>query len=122
MKNKSFDFFRGNSEHLSIYNELISRLNSFPKLIIKTRKSYDKMVVFCKRKNFAYISLLNEHGLFIDNGFKIIFSAPQRICDARIVVITEPHPRRFSHHVIVQTVDDIDDQLIGWLKLSCDNA
>jgi len=122
MKDKSFDFFRGDNEHLSIYDELINRLNGFPKLITKMRKSYDHMVVFCNRKNFAYISLLDGNGLFIDNGFKIIFSITHKIFDARIVAITEPHPGRFSHHVIVKTLDDIDNQLIDWLKQSYDMA
>jgi hypothetical protein len=119
---KSFEFFRGNNEHLSIYNELFSRLNTLPKLIVKNRKSYDKMVVFCYRKNFAYISLLDESGLFIDNGFRIVFSLTQQICHPRIAAITEPHPGRFSHHVIVKTHDDIDDQLFGWLKQAYGNT
>ena len=60
MKKESSDFFRGNREHIEIYNELILKLNILPNLIIKNRKSYDKMVILCGRKNFAYISLLDD--------------------------------------------------------------
>jgi len=46
----------------------------------------------------------------------MVFSIRQKICNARIAIITEPHPGRFSHHVNIETLEDIDDKLISWLK------
>lgn len=122
MSNKTFEFCCGDSDLLALYDRLIQQLDILPKLIVKNRRAYDRMAVFCRRKNFAYLSLLDENGSFIERGFKIVFSVPQKILDPRIKIITEPHPGRFSHHVVVHTMDDIDNQLIEWLKQSYDHA
>ncbi|MFR6217731.1 MAG: DUF5655 domain-containing protein [Enterocloster bolteae] len=29
---------------------------------------------------------------------------------------TEPYPNRWTHHVIVQSADEIDDKLMGWIR------
>ena len=34
----------------------------------------------------------------------------------RIGVVTEAAPKRWTHHVLVSFVDEIDDQLMGWIK------
>jgi len=122
MHDKSFNFFRNDSELLALYNELVNQLETLPNLTIKRRKSYSKMVVLCNHKNFSYISLLDDNGEFMSNGFKIIFRMNSKICDDRIIKITEPHIGCFSHHVIIKTNFDINEQLIGWLKESYVNA
>lgn len=118
MQNKLFEFFRGDSKLIALYDELIKELKILPHLTIKTRKSYSKMVVFCNHKNYSYISLLNDNGEFINCGFKIIFSMCSRISNERIIKITEPFEGHFSHHVVIASATDIDEQLINWLKES----
>jgi len=115
-KDNTFEFFRNNSELLELYDELIQQLVDLPKLTIKKRKTYDHMVVLCNRRNFAYISLLDDNGAFMNEGFRIVISITPRINSARIQTITEPHPGRFSHHIIIRRKNDIDFQLIEWLK------
>jgi len=34
----------------------------------------------------------------------------------RIAQSTEPYPGRWTHHVILQNQDEIDDQIIEWLS------
>ena len=33
----------------------------------------------------------------------------------RIDVATEPYPNRWTHHIMVGSVDEIDDELMAWL-------
>jgi|GEM_PF-1653954 len=122
MKDKTFEFFGNNGELLELYDELIQQLVDLPKLTIKKRKSYDHMVVLCNRRNFAYISLLDDNGAFMNKGFRIVISMSPKINDARIQTITEPHPGRFSHHITIRTKNDIDIHLIEWLKQSYRDA
>ncbi len=110
------------STYLDLYNELFQKLDGLPKLTIKKRKSYAKMIVFCNRRNFAYISLLDDNGAFMKEGFKIVFRMNSKISDTRIQTITEPHPGCFSHHTIMKTKSDMDEQLYGWLKESYELA
>ena len=34
----------------------------------------------------------------------------------RIDVATEPYPGRWTHHVMVGSVDEIDEELLGWIQ------
>ena len=34
----------------------------------------------------------------------------------RIDIATEPYPNRWTHHVLVSSLDEIDEELMGWLK------
>ena len=34
----------------------------------------------------------------------------------RIVQSVEAYPNRFTHHVITEKAEDIDDELLGWIR------
>ena len=34
----------------------------------------------------------------------------------RIAVATEPYPGRWTHHIVVSSLEEIDDELMGWIK------
>ena len=46
----------------------------------------------------------------------VTFGVSHRIEDSRIEAATEPYPNRWTHHVIVQSADEIDDKLMGWIR------
>ena len=46
----------------------------------------------------------------------VTFGVSHHIEDSRIEVATEPYPNRWTHHVIVQSADEIDDKLMGWIR------
>lgn len=49
------------------------------------------------------------------NGIVVTFGLPARVESERIWQATEPYPQRWTHHVLVSSSDEIDDELIGWL-------
>jgi hypothetical protein len=46
----------------------------------------------------------------------LTISLPYRDPSARWKEIVEPYPERFTHHLELQDVTDIDDQVRGWLR------
>jgi len=34
----------------------------------------------------------------------------------RIDVATEPYPNRWTHHIMVGSGEEIDDELMGWIR------
>ena len=46
----------------------------------------------------------------------ISFGLGYRKESQRIDVATEPYPGRWTHHVMVGTPDEIDEELLGWLQ------
>ena len=45
----------------------------------------------------------------------ITFGLPYRKESARIDVATEPYPNRWTHHVMIGTVEEIDEELLSWI-------
>ena len=35
---------------------------------------------------------------------------------SRIDSASEPYPSRWTHHMLISSVDEIDDELMGWIK------
>ena len=46
----------------------------------------------------------------------VTFGLEHRVDSSRIAVAIEPYPNRWTHHVIVQSADEIDDKLMGWIR------
>ena len=40
----------------------------------------------------------------------------------RIDAKTEPYPRRWTHHVMIGTVEELDQELLGWLREAAEFA
>ena len=36
--------------------------------------------------------------------------------DPRIAVAVEPYPRRWTHHVLLSRPEEVDGQLLDWLR------
>ena len=47
---------------------------------------------------------------------------PYRLDSPRVVAASEPYPGRWTHHVLVTEADQIDEELMGWLREAWDFA
>ena len=45
---------------------------------------------------------------------------PYRLDSPRVVAASEPYPGRWTHHVLVTEADQIDEELMGWLREAWD--
>ena len=45
----------------------------------------------------------------------ITFGLSYRKESARIDVATEPYPNRCTHHVMIGTVEEVDEELLSWI-------
>ena len=63
-------------------------------------------------------SQLESISITDSNGSQITLdtSAP------RVVAASEPYPGRWTHHVLVTEADQIDEELMGWLREAWDFA
>ena len=46
----------------------------------------------------------------------LTFGLRRRIEDPRIVQAVEPYPGRWTHHVLIAREEDMDEQVLGWLR------
>ena len=51
-----------------------------------------------------------------DPFLTITFGLPRRVESTRINAAAEPRPGRWTHHVMIGTGEEIDDELLAWIR------
>ena len=112
-------FFNTMPGALPIYEELTRRLlSAFPDTRVKVQKT---QITFAARYGYAFVSLRRIRGC--PEVFLILTIGLERRLDSpRVAIATEPYPGRWTHHIIVSAPEEIDDELMGWLRRAHDFA
>lgn len=102
---------------LPLYTALEERiLSAFPNTKIKVGKT---QVSFSGRYGFAYISPpLRRSKRWPDVCVILTFGLGCRKEHPRIIEAVEPYPNRWTHHVVIAGLSDIDDEVMGWIAES----
>ena len=109
-------FFDKNPEALPLYEALEERiLSEIPDVKIKVQKT---QISFANKHNFAFVSFLparkaKERPVIY---ITVTFGLGYRKESPRIDAATEPYPNRWTHHMLISQVDEVDDELLGWIK------
>ena len=112
-------FFNTMPGALPIYEELTRRLlAAFPDTVVKVHKT---QITFAARYGYAFVSLRRIRGC--PEVFLILTIGLERRLDSpRVAIATEPYPGRWTHHIIVSAPEEIDGELMGWLRRAHDFA
>ncbi len=112
-------FFNSMPDSLPLYGVLSEKLlAAFPYVAIDVKKT---QITFREKCCFAVVSLRRVKGcpkVFI----LVSFGLSHRLNSSRIHIAAEPYPNRLTHHVIVQSVEEIDGELMAWLTEAHDFA
>lgn len=46
----------------------------------------------------------------------VSFGLNYKVESPRIQVVTEPYPNRWTHHMMISSAEEIDDELMGWIR------
>ena len=104
-------FFDGRPDRLALYQSFFQMLDAaFPESSVKVQKN---QVSFYGTHLFAMVSHPKRKG---DPGIVVTFGLRRREPSPRIGAAAEPYPNRWTHHVTVSREEDLDDELLGWLK------
>ncbi len=98
-----------------------SVLAKVPEARIEVRKT---QVSFFTRHMFAAVSFAPVRNAKDrpDPYLTITFGLPCRVESARINAAAEPYPGRWTHHVMIGTGEEIDDELLAWIREAADFA
>ena len=90
-------------------------LERMPDAQIEVKKT---QISFFNRRMFAAVSFtpVRKAKDRPDPYLTITFGLPYRKESARIDVAVEPYPNRWTHHVLIGTVEEIDDELLSWIE------
>ena len=50
----------------------------------------------------------------------VTFGLDHRVESPRIDISTEPYPHRWTHHVLISAPEEIDNELLGWVREAYD--
>ena len=115
-------FFSGHLDALGLYQALETWLyEAFPhveKRVMKTQIS------FYNRHLFACVSFtrvkrkakLPEGWLTLTLGFPTPLDSP------RVAVRTEAYPGRWTHHFVLSSIEELDEEMTSWIRASYDFA
>lgn len=109
-------FFSEHMDALPLYQRLEALiLEQIPDVRIKVSKT---QIGFFNKRGFAFVSFnpCRRAKDRPETWVTVTFGLAFRVDDPRIDVATEPYPNRWIHHVTVSRAEDVDGQLLGWIR------
>ena len=108
-------FFDGRPLELALYQTLFRSLETaFPEASVRVQKT---QISFYGRHLFAAVSLpVRRRKGWPEHCIVVTFGLSHRLESPRIAVAVEPYPNRWTHHVLVSGEEQIDGELLVWLK------
>ncbi|MCC8086500.1 MAG: DUF5655 domain-containing protein [Clostridium sp.] len=116
MDEKILLFFDKNMDALPLYERLEDRiLSEIGDVSVKVQKT---QISFSNRHMFSCVSFARVRKKKDCPGTYIVvtFGLGHKVESPRIDVATEPYPNRWTHHVLISELEEIDDELMGWIK------
>ena len=108
-------FFGDHREALPLYEVLTEQMEGLGDLSIRVQKT---QITFSNRRNFAFVSFLPARKAKDrpKTYITITFGLGRRVDSPRIDIATAPYPGRWTHHVLISSTEDIDGELMGWIR------
>ena len=108
-------YFGERPQELALYEEFSAALDRMlPETSVKVQKS---QISFYGRHLFAAASLpYRRKKGWPEHCLLVTFGLPHRLDDPRIAAAMEPYPNRWTHHVVVSRLQEIDEQLMMWIR------
>ncbi len=115
-------FFDGHQEALSLYE-------AFEYLLYDTFSNVNKRVqktqiTFFNRHVFACVSFARvKRKADLPEGYIVLtLGLPEPLDSPRVAVKTEPYPGRWTHHFVVSREEELDEELLSWVRQAYDFA
>lgn len=115
-------FFDKHPDALTLYEAFTDAVTTmYPDTEIRVQKTqisfYDVHMFACA--SFARVKKKKE---LPDPYLVITLGMPHPLESPRVAVKTEPYPGRWTTHIVVGEVGDIDDELLSWVREAHDFA
>lgn len=109
-------FFDGHQEALGLYE-------AFEYLLYDTFSNVNKhvqktQITFFNRHVFACVSFtrVKKKSELPDGYLVVTLGLPAPLDSERITVKSEPYPGRWTHHIVISRPEDLDMELLSWIR------
>jgi len=114
-------FFNTRPQALPIYEAVAAKIDARYDIVnIRVQKT---QITFSNAHNFAAVSttFYKKKG-WPDVYIVLSFGLFHRIDHPRIWASSEPYPNRWTHHVVIASVEEVDDVIMEWIAEAYDCA
>ena len=96
-----------------VFEELL--FETFP---VVNRRVQKTQITFCNRHVFTCVSFARvKRKADLPTGYMVItLGLPTPLDSERVAVKTEPYPNRWTHHIVVSKEEELDEELLSWIK------
>ena len=115
-------FFDQHMDILPLYQAFEELLfDSFPVVNKRVQKT---QITFSNRHVFACVSFARvKRKAELPMRFIVItLGLPAPLDSERVAVKTEPYPGRWTHHIVVNKPEELDEELLSWVRDAYDFA
>ena len=116
MEQETFFFFEKHPEALPIYEAFERRvLQEIEGVHIRVQKT---QITFTNPRVFACVSFLRvRKAKEMPPAYLVVtIGTGRRIDSPRIDAAVEPYPNRWTHHLVIAEENQIDDELMAWVR------
>ena len=106
-------FFAGQDLSLQLFKAVRSALDGIGPAEIHVTKS---QIAFRRRRAFAWVWMPGQYLRGKTAPLVLTLAFRYRSISPRWKEIVEPAPGRYTHHLELYTIDDIDEEVRSWLR------
>ena len=115
-------FFDRHTAALPLYRAFEAMLfDSFPVVNKRVQKT---QITFSNRHVFACVSFARvKRKAELPAGYMVLtLGLPAPLDSGRVAVKNEPYPGRWTHHIVVSKPEELDEELLSWVREAYDFA
>lgn len=112
------EFFDGSAVGLALYRAVAAAVADIGQSEVRVTRS---QIAFRHRKGFAYVWRPDRY-LRSDVPAVLSVALPHRIDSSRFKEVAHPAPHVWMHHLELRHLDQVDDEVRGWLREAHDSA
>ena len=115
-------FFDQMPDALPLYEALLRRMQAeIGEIQVKVQRT---QISFYRRRMFGCVSFarVRRRADCPQCWFTLTFGLDRRVESPRLEAAAEPYPNRWTHHLLISGEEDIDGELMGWLRQAADFA
>ena len=109
-------FFDRHPDALPLYRDFEELLTeTFP---VVNRRVQKTQITFSNRHVFASVSFARvKRKAELPTGYMVItLGLPAPLESERVAIKTEPYPGRWTHHIVVSAPEELDEELLTWVR------
>ena len=109
-------FFNKKPAAIPLYEAFVMRL--FAEIDNVTIKVQKTQISLSNKYNFAFVSFLPARRAKDrpETYITVTFGLRYKKESPRIDAASEPYPNRWTHHMLIASEEEIDDELMSWIK------